>query len=231
MLFRIVAWNCAGKFARNAGQLATLDADICIVPEALEPHATALGYGYATHWHGEHGQRGLLIAAKNGWRLEVVQAAPQRHMLLTTIGRADVSISVIGVWAMRGPQGYAGSVISGLDALLPSIKDVANVFVAGDFNASPVFDRTSPPALRFAQISDRLHASGLVSLWHQRSGEPFGSEATPSYFHQWKEHQRFHIDFAFVSKAMAERCRDFQIGAFDPWCGHSDHMPLIANFE
>lgn len=231
MTFRIVAWNCAGNFARNAAQLAALNADICIVPEALEPHAKALGERYATHWYGEPGQRGLLIAVNDGWRFDVVATASQRHMILLNVRRDDIALSVIGVWAMRGPRGYAGAVIAGLDELLPLVDGSANVFVAGDYNASIAFDATSPPALRFVEISSRLHAAGLSSLYHDRSGEAFGAETQASYFHQWKREQPFHIDFAFASRPLASRCRAFEIGGFDPWCSSSDHMPLIADFE
>ncbi|MBY0567443.1 MAG: endonuclease/exonuclease/phosphatase family protein [Hyphomonadaceae bacterium] len=228
---RIVAWNCAGKFSRNAAALAALDADICIVPEALEGHADALGANYSVHWHGDEGQRGLLIAAKRDWRIEVVQAAPQRHMALTTLQGPTTSLSVIGVWAMRGPKGCTGAVIDGLDTLLPLAAASPNVFVAGDFNASPVFDSSSPPALRFAEISGRLQDAGLVSLWHDRAGEAFGAESCATYHHQWKQEQPFHIDFAFASKALAARCRHFEIGKFDPWCQSSDHVPLVADFD
>lgn len=231
MSFRIVAWSCAGKFSRNAAALAALDADICIAPEALEAHATALGDAYSVHWHGDEGQRGLLIAAKRDWRIDVVQAAPQRHMILTTLTGPEASLSVVGVWAMRGLKGYAGAVIDGLDTVLPLTAASPNVFVAGDFNASPVFDASSPPALRFAEISGRLQDAGLVSLWHDRAGEAFGTESCATYHHQWKREQPFHIDFAFASKALATRCRHFEIGKFDPWCQSSDHMPLIADFD
>jgi exonuclease III len=231
MSCRIVAWNCAGKFSRNAAALAALNADICIVPEALEKHADALGDAYSVHWNGDEGQRGLLIAAKRDWRIEVVRAASQRHMLLTTLHEPSTSLSVIGVWAMRGPKGYAGAVIDGLDRLLPPVAASPNVFVAGDFNASPVFDASSPPALRFAEISGRLQDAGLVSLWHDRTGEAFGAESCATYHHQWEREQPFHIDFAFASNALAARCRHFEIGKFDPWCQSSDHMPLIADFD
>ncbi|MDX2274223.1 MAG: hypothetical protein NW206_02135 [Hyphomonadaceae bacterium] len=227
--FRIVAWNCAGKFAHNADKLAALDADICIVPEVLEPQSTMLGDRYAGHWDGEKGKRGLLIAAKKDWRLDLVKTVQRRHMVLLAAHRGGVSVSVIGVWAMRGPQGYVGEVIEGLDTLLPLVEGVPNVFVAGDFNASPAFDATVP--IQFAEISRRLQKCGLTSLWHERSGETFGQETSPTYHHQWKLNQPFHIDFAFVSKGLAERCRGFEIGKFDNWNSASDHMPLIADFE
>lgn len=227
----MVAWNCAGKFVRNAAALAALDADICIVPEVLEGHTDALGDAYSIQWHGDKDQRGLLIAAKRDWRIDAVQSASQRHMILTTLNGPSTSLAVIGVWAMRGPRGYVGSVIDGLDTLLPLIAASPNVFVAGDFNASSVFDASSPPALRFAEIARRLQDAGLVSLWHDRAGETFGAESCATYHHQWKQEQPFHIDFAFASKALAARCRYFEIGKFDPWCQSSDHMPLIADFD
>lgn len=229
--FRIVAWNCAGKFAHNADKLAALDADICIVPEVLEPQSTMLGDRYAGHWDGEKGKRGLLIAAKKGWRLDLVKAVQRRHMVLLVAHRGDVSVSVIGVWAMRGLDGYTGAVRDGLDVMLPLVAGSENIFCAGDFNASSVFDAELPAAQRFGEISDRMEAAGLTSLWHERSGETFGQETSPTYHHQWKLNQPFHIDFAFVSKGLAERCRGFEIGKFGNWHSASDHMPLIADFE
>lgn len=229
---RIIAWNCAGVFVRNAAQLAVLNSDICIVPEALEAHSKVLdAANYNVHWHGDDGKRGLLIAAKRSWSIDVVQTASRRHMVLASVRREDISVSVIGVWAMRGLDGYTGAVRDGLDALLPLVARSENVFCAGDFNASPVFDVQLPAAQRFGEISERLHEAGLTSLWHHRSGEAFGSETCATYHHQWKSGQPFHIDFAFASKALIDRCRSFEIGKFDPWCQSSDHMPLIADFD
>jgi exodeoxyribonuclease III len=231
MTYRVVAWNCADNFGRKASRLKEISADIAIVPEVIQRDEAALGEYYTKIWHGEPGRRGLLLAARRPWSLSIREVAPLKHMVLVNATSADMDVLIAGVWAMPSANGYVGSVVAGLDALLPLTTGHPNVIVSGDFNASPVFDATSPATRRFGLISERLEEAGLRSIWHQTRKEIFGKESAPTYFHQWNRNQPFHIDFMFASPELRKRLTSFSIGGYDDWRPEgSDHMPLIADF-
>lgn len=228
---RIVSWNCADWLGRKSERVLAIQPHIAIIPEVRAAHAGALGESYATVWDGDPGQRGLLIAASANWSLEVIHRASARHSMLVKASSGSEVLFIVGIWSMPKPHGYVGSVVRGLDEL-PPFASGAKVIVAGDFNASPVFDRNHPSTGHFSQIAERLRGRGLESLWHTLEGETFGEERRPTYFHQWKREQPFHIDFMFASSSLRERLTTFELGAYDDWCpSASDHMPLIASFE
>jgi endonuclease/exonuclease/phosphatase family metal-dependent hydrolase len=121
--------------------------------------------------------------------------------------------------------------MAGLDQLLSKVSE-KNIIVAGDFNASAAFDPHQSSSYQFEQITRRLREKGLHSLWHTKEAQEFGGESAATYYHQWKREQPFHIDFMFASEALVRRLKHFSIGDFDTWCsGHSDHVPLIADFD
>ena len=230
MNLKVVSWNCADSFPKKASRLSDLAAHIAIVPEVRAKHAQALGDSFDTIWEGEDDNRGLLVAVRKPWRLEVVARATARHGLLLRATQGAQVISILGIWAMPRNGSYVRAVIDGLDELLPRI-DTDDVIVAGDFNASPTLDRMGSTEPKFDQITDRLHRQGLESLWHARTGQRFGSEDTATLYHLWKRERPFHIDFIFASRALADRLTTMTIGSFDDWCTRdSDHAPLVAEF-
>ena len=231
MVLRVVSWNCADHFSKKAQALLDLNPSFAIVPEVREHHAGQLGDAYATLWDGEPGNRGLLVAASEPWRLRIIKRATARHMVLTQAELGEQKVTLIGVWSMPGPGKYVGTVLSGLDELIGDAGE-ENVIVAGDFNASARFDSQNAARHSFDHIAQRLHAKGLHSLWHIKEGQVFGQETVPTYYHQWKREQPFHIDFMFASDNLVKRLKSFSIGDFDVWCqNHSDHAPLIAEFD
>jgi exodeoxyribonuclease-3 len=230
MMLRIVSWNCADHFHKKAKRLSDLNATLAIVPEVREEHADLLAC-HANLWDGETGNRGLLLAARQPWKLTKIQRATHRHVVRAQAKLGELELVLIGVWSMPGPERYVGTVASGLDELLDDSCE-QNVVVAGDFNASAAFDSQNAARHSFDQISQRLHGRGLQSIWHTKAREAFGQESRPTYYHQWKREQPFHIDFMFVSESLMERLIRFSIGDFESWCpGYSDHAPLIADFD
>ena len=242
MPLRVVTWNCGGGFAKlgeKARRMQDLGADILVIQEVLENYRDALGPPYESVWEGEAGQKGMLVAAKPPWRLECVhRSTPALHLLLVearTEAEAE-RISIICVWALKDPTRknpeYVHILRDGLDQLLPLAR-TANMIVTGDFNASPKIDPKLSSKAHFGWIAARLHANGLRSLWHEKHGEEFGRELSPTHYHGWRQERPFHIDYMFASRSLKERLRSLTIGSFEEWCiagRGSDHMPLIADF-
>ncbi|RYG38847.1 MAG: endonuclease/exonuclease/phosphatase family protein [Burkholderiales bacterium] len=231
---RIVSWNCCGGFKNKAPRLAQLNPDIAVIPEVLREHATALGETYHTVWDGNEGQKGLLLAAREPWRIELAGRSAARHMVRAELSLGDRRLTVVGVWAMPGDAGYNDTLVRGLDDLLPSITG-EDIIVAGDFNASPVFDkadRLGDVQNGFDQIHRRLRARGLESAWHAFRSDGIGTESVSTYHHRRKRDERFHIDYIFLSQGLSSGVTAADIGKYEDWCvpdGGSDHTPLTVD--
>lgn len=120
-------------------------------------------------------------------------------------------------------------------AALDTSRDVLQAgpaVVLGDFNSSAVFDRTQRPEYSHAALVRRLRGEfGLVSAYHTHYRVEHGSEAHPTYFHQWKENAPFHLDYCFVPETWAPRIRSVEVGTWAAWEGRSDHRPLLVNLD
>ena len=60
---------------------------------------------------------------------------------------------------------------------------------------------------------------GLTSAYHQLKGEALGKETVPTYYHHFRESQKFFIDYTFSSLPL----KSYQLGEWDRTI--SDHVP------
>lgn len=229
---RVLSWNTADHFHRKAGRVLALNADILVLPEVRRQHADVLGERYETLWFGVDGERGLLVAVEKPLTLKVVKEAEKRHAALISVAFGAQSLQLVPVWTMPSGGSYVRPLCSALDELLPLIEPERRVLLAGDFNASQVFDKGRAVTNHFSAVSDRLERFDLQSVWHERTGEAFGRETRPTYFHQWRADQPFHIDYAFACTRLRQEATRVEIGSIADWLeGGSDHMPLIMDFR
>jgi endonuclease/exonuclease/phosphatase family metal-dependent hydrolase len=95
----------------------------------------------------------------------------------------------------------------------------------GDFNSSTRVSsqkRSHPMFVQAAQ--DR----GLVSAYHEQSGESHGEESVPTYLHG--NGAEFHLDYGFVTQPLvgAVQCR---IADEPRWFEIGDHRPIVLDID
>lgn len=75
--------------------------------------------------------------------------------------------------------------------------------------------------------------AGLVSAYHEWSGEAAGAETIPTLY--WRDRteigRRFHIDYLFIPNGWRPLLRNVAIGSFAEWVGSglSDHVPVVID--
>ncbi|NNF80092.1 MAG: hypothetical protein HKN05_18885 [Rhizobiales bacterium] len=80
-----------------------------------------------------------------------------------------------------------------------------------------------------------LEKLGLVSAYHAYTGETNGEETLPT--HYWRDRKKdgptYHIDYIFMPENWLSSIKEFQVGAFEDWCGArlSDHVPLVLDVD
>lgn len=236
---RLIAWNCCERLDRKFAHLSDLDFDVAVITEAgpfevgLEQTrevTSVMALGVDQPGHTKH----IAVLAQAPWRV-VPLALPddvRQPWLVAARVHGPVQFTVLAFWAL-GPEwvdgrlSYAGQAGRVITDVLPHVE--GPVVFAGDFNA-PVSTNTAEGRRHEANVA-ALSTRGLCSAF--TSARPgVNALAEPTYFHQWKADQPFHIDHLFVPKEWTSHI-EVTVGSFNEWVatGRSDHAPLIVDTD
>ena len=221
---RIVTWNCCrGKFADKAEFVRALAPDIAVIQECGRPAEESPG----VRWIGENPRQGIAVIAADGWRIEPIPVATelQRWIVPFRIS-GPIDFILVAAWVLPDRSSYSRAMCRGIDALADLIA-AGPAIVAGDFNASPVFDRKRRD-WTYAAIESRLHGLGLASAYHAFHAECPGEETRATYYHMWREDLAYHLDYCFVPRAWLPSVADVHVGGYGEWRGRSDHRPVVV---
>ena len=248
---KIVTWNCNGPLRNKTEALDTLKADVYVIQECENP---ALSTSKFQEWAGDYlwvgtsKHKGLGIFPKKG---NTVQAC-QWHGTFSHAGVINSSPSsscttddlklflpfilndkyqVLGVWTKAEGSKvfrYIGQLWKYLQIHRDQLKR-SNTVLLGDFNSNRIWDKPDR-WWNHSDVVEELNAIGLSSVYHQKTLEEQGQEATPTFFLQRNLEKSYHIDYVFVSEDLMG-CSSVEIGNQDPWLSVSDHMPLTLSLE
>lgn len=224
---RVVAWNANfNRFRRSLDDsvalLAAFDADVLVISETGKPQLdSALRVDYTG------GVPGLAVVVREGLNLEPHpenDAAPP--MLAGYHVSGDESFDLLAVWPVADPElySYHEILMAALDHYSDLLSDQRAVMI-GDFNSSTKVTKQRRTHPKFVSAASTI---GLTSLYHHWSGESHGEESVSTYSHSSGVSRDFHIDYCFISQALAERA-ELQIPHDDSWMAMSDHYPLVAD--
>jgi hypothetical protein len=183
-------------------------------------------------WIGDDPNKGLAVVSFTGSSLVLDTSCRSTNQYIAPVHvNGKYPFRLVAVWDHNDRK-------EGLNKrpgpLLRALCDSAefcqsdDVVVAGDFNNNPQWDKPNGPN-NMARIVEELTKRGLTSLYHHKTGEPFGAETCGTY---WQRKRPYHIDYIFVPNSWLMNLVSFDVGTFEAWCltGLSDHAPLIAEF-
>jgi hypothetical protein len=226
---RVVAWNSCGGTAAAAAAVRSLDADVAVLSEVASSPPAASLYDAEPDWvwAGDNPRKGVAAVGLRG----KLQAPPptEGSGRWAVAATHDSGLRVLGVWV--NPFGsYTPELVLAVAANSEWLS-AGPAIIAGDFNLT--VGGSEDKAFRAAL--DTLAGLGFTSAYHATTGEPFGSESTPT--HYWKRHHEpgYHVDYCFVRDASVRCCT---VGTYDDWVaasglvpGRSDHVPLIVDID
>ena len=225
---RLVTWNCSrGAFARKVPLLDSLEADIAVVQECARP----------THesdqciWFGENPRQGIAVKARPPYRLirvEPLKDVPKFMFPVQVEG--PVSFTMLVVWSKRDKYAYVEAVVRGVQMYRDLILTGPTV-VVGDFNSNAIWDSDHPTHSNHSALVNQLGELGLISCYHHFHNECHGQETGATLYFTWKKEKPFHIDYCFAPTAWAPRLSMVEVGSYEEWRKHSDHRPLLVEFE
>jgi len=225
----LVTWNCCrGAHARKIPLLASLAADIAVVPECARPDAES----DTCLWFGSNARQGIAVTSSNGYRIAALPArsgVPRFVIPIRVVG--PESFVLFAVWTKDHQRyRYVTAAIKGLQRYRPLFLD-SPVVVMGDLNTNLIWDGHHPRGENHTALLKLLDELGLVSYYHHFFGEAQGVETRPTCYLLKKRERPYHIDYCFVPKVWATRIRRVEVGTYDEWREHSDHTPLLVELS
>ena len=222
---KIVSWNCNCKFREKHRIISELDADIYVIQECENPQTTKSteyrAFAENHLWIGNNGNKGLGIFARPSIHLKQYKwdTAGLSYFLPCKV---DQSLDIVAVWAM---EPYSKNYLEFQNRNRKRIRK--NAVIIGDFNSNALWDNKYSAGAHSKFVSD-LWKKGLVSVYHQTSGERHGEETVPTFYLYRSATHPYHMDYCFCKE---ERIDQFNIGNCDYWLQYSDHMPLEINIS
>jgi exonuclease III len=224
---RFVTWNCNLRLAGKIDALLRLEPDLAVVQECEEDLQTPDGYVYV--WRGNNPRKGLGVLCR-GKEVAVEPFARSEWTYYLPLVVRERGLRVLATWAYnhrakRFGLGYVGNPLIVIRELSAWLREGASM-VAGDLNNSVVWDSATSTA-KLTDIEALLSGLGLRSAYHLFTGEEFGSEKAPTFFHTKNRERAYHIDYCFVHESLV--VESVSIPQFSEWRSYSDHVPLIVD--
>ena len=234
---RVATWNCSGRFRDKIQRALALDADITLVQEAEHPTKYVDRLPGPWAWTDAGRGTGLLVFAREGWAVVRNDAAVKeprfKHVMpLDAFTPRGERLAIWAVWCMnadRKADAWVAQLHHALDAMGELIY--TPIVIAGDFNSNVRWDRERKR--NHSRLTDRLGERGILSAYHQVTGEAGGQESRPTFWLARSESKPFHIDYVFSDLPV----RSVTVGSYSMWSGRtvtggvSDHAPLAVDFE
>ena len=212
--------------ARKLSHLATLEADIAVVPECPRVQEEA----GAAVWMGRKPTKGLAVFAKGPWQVRRAKAPrglPRYALPLQVSG--PESFLLLAVWAQPHPRiPYVRGMHRAVRACRSLMQGQPAVLL-GDFNSNAIWDDEHPTGRSHSALVRYLGEMGLVSAYHSRYSEAQGHETRPTFFLYRHQRRPYHIDYCFLPMTWLGRIRDVTVGDHGAWASRSDHMPLTID--
>lgn len=235
---RLITWNCQGAFRKKAEFILPLRPDILVVQECERPDKLKFNAGTPKprdiFWYSDGGKKGLGLFSYSDCKFELLpNFNPEfRYILPFRLTGYGEVFTFFAIWAMPNKENYEARYIGQVWFAIDYYKDLldSSTIMIGDFNSNKIWDYKKRVGSHTAVV-DKLAELNIHSVYHKHFNVEQGKEEHPTLFLQRKKDKAYHIDYCFVSSAILAKVMKMEIGTYDNWITHSDHSPLIIEFD
>lgn len=235
---RIITWNCQGAFRKKADKILSYRPDILIVPESEHPDklifSDTVPKPFSFHWHGDSVHKGIGIYSYSEYKFELLADFNPifRYVIPIRVTGRDKTFTLFAIWAMPNKENYEARYIGQVWGAINHYTQLfgGSTILIGDFNSNKIWDykkRTGD----HSDVVNKLAENNIHSIYHKHFNFEQGQEQHPTFFLQRKQHKSYHIDYCFASTDILEKLKRIDIGTFNDWISHSDHAPVILDFD
>ena len=226
---RIVSWNCNMGFEKKRDAVMSLQPDIVVLQECSAKDIASTNAPFK-HWVGSNKHKGMAIIGFANHEYTIDGLYTEEWPWFLPLRVDDVPLHLLGLWACVKDQRmrYVRVMHKAVDHYVKFLS-MPQVIIIGDFNSNSIWD-TLYRERSHSGLVEKLERLGLVSVYHTLRGEVQGQEMIPTQFMYRNRAKSYHLDYAFVSKALSSSC-ELLIGEPGEWISKSDHMPLILTIS
>ena len=235
---RLITWNCQGAFRKKADLILAQHPDILVVQEC--EHPDRLVFNPATqkpndhYWYGDNVHKGICIYSFSDYKFELLPIFnPEfRYILPFRVTGHGQSFTLFAIWAMSQKENYFHRYIGQVWLAINYYSDLLGkpTILIGDFNSNKIWDSKDRVA-NHSDVVQKLADNNIQSVYHRHNGVEQGKEKHPTLFLQRNQNKPYHIDYCFASSEIIDKVQNIEIGSYDNWITHSDHSPLIVDFD
>jgi len=235
---KIITWNCNMAFRKKADFILKHKPDILIVPECEHPDKLIFSIDTPKPtdilWFGKNQNKGLAIFSYSEYRFSILDNHNLELQMIIPISVTSklFSFNLFAIWA-NNPTDRDGQYVEQVwkavhhyDSLLTNTKTV----LVGDFNSNKIWDKKHRIS-NHSNVVKLLENKGIVSAYHLHYKQIQGAEEHPTLYMYRHKDKPYHIDYCFTSIDMAEKIQSVEIGDYDFWINHSDHVPVMVTFD
>jgi exonuclease III len=225
-------------FRKKAGFILTHKPDILIVPECEHPDKLKFNIDIPKPndllWFGKNRNKGLGIFSYSKFKFKLLKTHnPDLRMIIPVkVTDGKYNFTLYAIWANNpeDPDGqYIEQVWKAIQHYDNHLKNEKTILI-GDFNSNTIWDKKHREA-NHSNVVKFLANKGIFSSYHLFHKQIQGKETHPTLYMYRHQDKPYHIDYCFVSKDMARKIKSVEIGTFDLWSKHSDHVPVIVTFK
>lgn len=237
-IMKIVTWNCNMAFRKKAELILGHNPDLVIVPECEHPDRLKFKPGILQPtnviWFGENRNKGLGIFSYSGFKLKVHKEYNPAFKLVIPISVTNqkIKLTLYAIWANNPADGegrYITQIWKAVNYYEKLLRKGKSVLV-GDFNSNTIWDKPRREG-NHSTVVEFLQKKGIHSTYHHHHKQAQGKEPHPTFYLYRQLDKPYHLDYCFASDQLIERLESVEVGEFEEWRAHSDHVPVIVNFR
>lgn len=225
-------------FRKKAEFILKFNPDVLIIQECEHPEKLNFDYGIPIpndmFWFGNNLNKGLGIFSYNEFRIKAMRNQNQelKWIIPIYINRNNEKYNLFAIWA-NNPEDkdgqYVEQVWKGIHHYHKRIKNDRTILI-GDFNSNTIWDRKRR-AGNHSNVVKKLQEKGIQSCYHLHSDQIQGKEKDPTFYLYKHLDKPYHLDYCFASADLTKKLKMVEIGSFENWMKHSDHVPVMIKFE
>jgi exodeoxyribonuclease-3 len=235
---KLITWNCQGAFRKKAAFILPQQPDILVIQEC--EHPDKLGFNASSQlptdvlWFGDNEHKGLGVFSYSQYKFQLLEQYNPAFKFIVPIsvtgGKLDFTL--FAIWA-NNPNDRDGQYIEQVWKALHQYGQLLNEgpsILTGDFNSNKIWDKPRRIGNHSAVV-EKLSEKNIYSVYHRHFNQEQGKENHPTFFLHRNQQKPYHIDYCFTSANLYTTVNTIEMGTYENWISHSDHVPLIINFD
>lgn len=235
---KLITWNCNMAFRKKAAFILPYNPDIAVISECESPEKLKLPTDSKLPtdilWYGTNPHKGVGIFSYGDYRFQLLDCHNPsfKNILPIAVTGGKVDFTLFAVWA-NNPEDKDGQYVTQVWKAINYYEDLireTKTILIGDFNSNTIWDKPRREG-NHTTVVNQLESKKIYSTYHKYFNQIQGKEEHPTLYLYRHENRPYHLDYCFASNDFIEMLDHVEVGTYQDWTMHSDHKPLIINFN